>query len=109
MHNQGIRYIFFGGAEKGAEKAAKEAAEKATEKTAKETAEKAAEEAAQSAYSSAHVPVLAAGKVVKQRLIIPAHDNADIVYARVHQRGQSKINKSVSSAERQRGRRAAAH
>ena len=63
---------------------------------------------AQAAALAAHVPLLAAADVVQQRLVVLLHDDADVVHARVLQRGERKVYEPVPPRKWQ-GRRGAAH
>ena len=62
----------------------------------------------QPAAAARQVPRLAAAEVVEQGLIVPLHDDADAVHARVRERRERKVDQPVAPAKRQRCVRAVA-
>ena len=62
----------------------------------------------QPAAAARQIPRLAAAEVVEQGLIVPLHDDADAVHARVRERRERKVDQPVAPAKRQRCVRAVA-
>ena len=55
----------------------------------------------QTPAAARQVPRLAAAEMVEQGLIVPLHDDADAVHARVGERRERKVDQPVAPAERQ--------
>ena len=55
----------------------------------------------QAPAAARQVPRLAAAEMVEQGLIVPLHDDADAVHARVGQRRERKVDQPVAPAKRQ--------
>ena len=55
----------------------------------------------QTPAAARQIPRLAAAEMVEQGLIVPLHDDADAVHARVGQRRERKVDQPVAPAERQ--------